>query len=451
MKKKSVLYIFVALFGLFFNSFVLADDDNLKKIDIDFNTNESRKEIPVSVCENLDEAADDYLEVKKGVKSYLIVKKVPEIGYVSAKIKCHSAMPWVKDEYEISVKISNTALIDNAASTYKEISYYFYSSAYKNEATVQSMITNSNIKVPDSSITTSSDYSSCRRLENYQYADIKQVSDAVAFYVVKSPGKTATNYINTFDCIKKNALHSRERVIVYVGMGAKEYDGNLNDDSNNSGDNNQNSGGTTTSDPIIINLSKKEGNKKLSEYSYCKFKDSSNENNSLITNEVNDGYAYVRVTDKEPNQETAIMLDCTRHDSKENQDVKILLQANNKGNSSGSSSSNADDDDSNNYDWGDPDGDCNFIFGDFSKPGTFGNMLRQILKFIQFLGPVLVVVLSIMDLVKVVTSGDKDALSKFLNKTVKRLIYAVLLFVFPTILDYILRWTNVYGTCTILK
>ena len=40
MKKKSVLYIFIELFGLFFNSFVLADDDNLKKIDIDFNTNE---------------------------------------------------------------------------------------------------------------------------------------------------------------------------------------------------------------------------------------------------------------------------------------------------------------------------------------------------------------------------------------------------------------------------
>ena len=143
------------------------------------------------------------------------------------------------------------------------------------------------------------------------------------------------------------------------------------------------------------------------------------------------------------------MLDCTRHDSKENQVVKILLQANNKGGSS--SSSNTDDDDSNNYDWGDPDGDCTFIFGDFNDDTTFGHMLKEILKFIQFLGPVLVVVLSIMDLVKVVTSGDKDALSKFLNKTAKRLIYAVLLFVFPTILDYILRWTNVYGTCKILK
>ena len=78
-------------------------------------------------------------------------------------------------------------------------------------------------------------------------------------------------------------------------------------------------------------------------------------------------------------------------------------------------------------------------------------MLRQILKFIQFLGPILVIVLTILDLVKAVASDDKDALTKLLKKTSKRLIYAVLLFVFPAILDQILKWTNVYGTCKILE
>ena len=107
--------------------------------------------------------------------------------------------------------------------------------------------------------------------------------------------------------------------------------------------------------------------------------------------------------------------------------------------------------DSNNYNWGDPDGDCTFIFGDFSEKGTFGNMLRRTLKFIQYLGPILVIILTILDLVKAVASSDKDALTKLLKKTGKRMIYAVLLFIFPMLLDYVLRWTNVYGTCPILK
>ena len=67
------------------------------------------------------------------------------------------------------------------------------------------------------------------------------------------------------------------------------------------------------------------------------------------------------------------------------------------------------------------------------------------------MGPLLVIILTVLDLVKAVTSGDKDALTKVLKKTAKRMIYAVLLFIFPAILDKVLRWTNVYGTCPILK
>lgn len=93
--------------------------------------------------------------------------------------------------------------------------------------------------------------------------------------------------------------------------------------------------------------------------------------------------------------------------------------------------------------------DCDTILGSTDNPDDVAYVLNKILKFMQILGPILVIVLSIVDLIKVVTSADKDAMSKFLKTTVKRLIYAVLLFIFPTILDAVLKLINVYGTCGI--
>ena len=76
-------------------------------------------------------------------------------------------------------------------------------------------------------------------------------------------------------------------------------------------------------------------------------------------------------------------------------------------------------------------------------------VLQKVFNFMKILGPILVLVMTILDSVKAVTSGDKDELSKLLKKTAKRIIYAVLLFVFPTILNLILGWVTVHGTCYI--
>ena len=99
--------------------------------------------------------------------------------------------------------------------------------------------------------------------------------------------------------------------------------------------------------------------------------------------------------------------------------------------------------------------DCNFMLGDINDSGVSDNLpsvayvLNKILFFMKLMGPILVIVLTILDLVKAVTSADKDALSKCLKTLSKRMVYAVLLFVFPTVIDFILKWTNVYGTCCI--
>lgn len=105
--------------------------------------------------------------------------------------------------------------------------------------------------------------------------------------------------------------------------------------------------------------------------------------------------------------------------------------------------------------------DCESIFGNIKDDGktydpnnnglpSVAYVLQKIFDFMKVLGPLLVMVLSIMDLVKAVASSDKDALNKFLKTTSKRLIYAVLLFVVPTILNLVLSWvTTSSGTCGI--
>lgn len=446
--KKYNLFIFTIIFSALFGITTVSADD----LSINFDNNKSREKLPVSQCE-FDQNGKDYLDVNVGITSYLIVKKVPEMGTVTANFKCHSM--WSKTpEYNVKVTISHDALIDNKAKTYKEVTYYFYSSQYKDEATVQSMINSSDIVVADVSASGSTDYSSCRRIESYRYADTTQVNDAVAFYIVKSPGKTATIYKNTFDCIKKNSQHSRERVIVSVGMGAKEMSNDPNPDNTDSNedqnDDNQSGENNATNEPKIIYLHKADGDKQLQDYSYCKFKDSSDSNNSFMTNETIDGYAYIKIAGDEPSEETYVLLDCTKRSDDSHQDVKIVLSP--KYSSDGSSSNETEDVGNN----------CTSIFGNIKDDGeTYdpdGNrlpsvayVLQTIFNFMQFLGPILVIAFTVMDAVKAVASGDKDALNKLLKTTAKRMVYAVILFVFPTALKEILSWvTTSDPTCGIM-
>ena len=76
----------------------------------------------------------------------------------------------------------------------------------------------------------------------------------------------------------------------------------------------------------------------------------------------------------------------------------------------------------------DPDGDesCNSILGD-----DMSEIINNIFKTIQYAGPVLVIVLTALDMLKAITSGEQDQMKKATNKFTKRLIAAMLLFFVP--------------------
>ena len=76
-------------------------------------------------------------------------------------------------------------------------------------------------------------------------------------------------------------------------------------------------------------------------------------------------------------------------------------------------------------------------------------LLKDALRLMQIAGPILVIIMTIIDLIKAVASGGKDDLPKLGAKTVKRLIYAVILFVIPSLLDWVFKLFGIYGVCGI--
>ncbi len=93
---------------------------------------------------------------------------------------------------------------------------------------------------------------------------------------------------------------------------------------------------------------------------------------------------------------------------------------------------------------------CGGVFGDPEDPNYIAYYLQLIFNIIKFLGPVLVIVMSIIDLLKVTAEQKQDGeLEKLGGKTLKRLIYAVIIFVLPSLINYIFGLIGLYGTCGI--
>lgn len=72
--------------------------------------------------------------------------------------------------------------------------------------------------------------------------------------------------------------------------------------------------------------------------------------------------------------------------------------------------------------------------------------IYNILKWLKYIAPVLVIILGILDFVKALAAQDDDAMKKAQGRFVKRLIAAALLFLLPLIIDYILNIFNLYDS-----
>lgn len=77
---------------------------------------------------------------------------------------------------------------------------------------------------------------------------------------------------------------------------------------------------------------------------------------------------------------------------------------------------------------------CEGIFGE-----TLTGYMQSAFNIIKYAGIVLLVIMSSLDFIKAVATQDNDSINKAKNKTSKRFVFAILLFLLPTLLNLIIE------------
>jgi len=85
---------------------------------------------------------------------------------------------------------------------------------------------------------------------------------------------------------------------------------------------------------------------------------------------------------------------------------------------------------------------CTQIFGSPDDKESIAYLIQKLLNYIKIAGPVLVIILSSVDFVKVIWTSDDENMKKAQQKLVKRLVAAVLLFLLPTLIGLMFNLVN---------
>ncbi len=95
------------------------------------------------------------------------------------------------------------------------------------------------------------------------------------------------------------------------------------------------------------------------------------------------------------------------------------------------------------------DASCQGTLGSPDTPGTTAYLLQEIFDVIKLAVPVLLIVLTVIEFMKAVTSGKDDAIKVAFKHTITRLILGLIIFLLPTLIDYIMELLGLYDTCGI--
>lgn len=92
-----------------------------------------------------------------------------------------------------------------------------------------------------------------------------------------------------------------------------------------------------------------------------------------------------------------------------------------------------------------PNHNCTSLLGDPSQGPDNPSpayLLTYAFKIIRYIALIILVVLSIVDFISSVSSQDKDSLNKAINKTIHRAIICVIIFLLPTLIEFVLTFLN---------
>ena len=87
------------------------------------------------------------------------------------------------------------------------------------------------------------------------------------------------------------------------------------------------------------------------------------------------------------------------------------------------------------------------IFGSPSNSNDTAYWIDMALNVMKYIGIVMLLAYSIIDFVKAITEQDNGSIQKAAKRTGKRIIYVVLLFFVPIIVNYLMNFLGLYGTC----
>ena len=89
-------------------------------------------------------------------------------------------------------------------------------------------------------------------------------------------------------------------------------------------------------------------------------------------------------------------------------------------------------------------------FGNPNTNGTFAYYMQKVFDIMKFAGIVIAIIMSIKDILIAVADQKMELYKKLISKTIKRVIYAVLIFFLPVFLNLLFSIVGLYGTCGIV-
>lgn len=90
----------------------------------------------------------------------------------------------------------------------------------------------------------------------------------------------------------------------------------------------------------------------------------------------------------------------------------------------------------------------NTVLGDPNVDSSTAWLLQKIFDYIKILGPVIVLIMSMIDFAKALIQNDDEAMQKNYRKLFLRLIFAILLFLVPTLTMFLLEVFDLVGEST---
>ena len=86
--------------------------------------------------------------------------------------------------------------------------------------------------------------------------------------------------------------------------------------------------------------------------------------------------------------------------------------------------------------------ECTSMLGSVNTKGSPAYYINFAFKVIKYIAIVALIALSTMDIVKAITSQDQDVMNKTIKKIGTRAILCVVIFVLPTIIEFILQFVH---------